>query len=146
METRQDTTETELRTLSAVVNRVELNQQHATELAQLHYQAMDTSIKTIDSTLERFMGRINAIVSGEVKLPQQSEYDRWLAGYQTWHDSVEERFDHVDLTLAGRVRVLEDRALRGAGVVEVFGSTKTVLLVLAAFLGPIIGLIALVSR
>lgn len=143
METRQDTTENELRSLSAVVSRVELNQQHSLDLAKLRFDSLDTGTATIAATLDRFMGRINAIVSGEVSLPQN---ERLMSDFRKWQDDVNDQLDALDPTLQSRVRTLEDRALRGQGVVEVFGSTKTLLLIIAAFLGPIIGLIALVSR
>lgn len=46
--------------LSGAVERVELNQKHAEELNKLRFDALDAGVKTIDSTLERFMSHIVA--------------------------------------------------------------------------------------
>jgi len=146
METRQDTLEVKVTELATLVGRVEQNQVHATELATLRFNAVDTAVKTIDSTLDRFMGRINAVVSGEVKLPQAQAGEQVMKDYLVWREKVEDRFDKLDPTLQARVRQLEDRELRRSGVLYTFGTTKTVLLVIAAFLGPIIGLLAVLTR
>lgn len=146
METRQDTLEVKVTELTTLVGRVEQNQVHATELATLRFNAVDQAVKTIDLTLERFMGRINAIVAGEVQLPQAAE---WARTTHEWRTKVERRLDELDdldPTLTVRVRAIEDRELRRSGIVQTFGTTKTVLLVLAAFLGPIIAVASLLTR
>lgn len=79
--------------LAGTVQRVELNQKHAEELTKLRFDALDNGIRTVDKTLERFMDRINAIVSGEVKLPQAEQGEKLVADYLGWRDTVEKRLD-----------------------------------------------------
>lgn len=158
METRQDNIEAKVTDLATVVSRVELNQQHATELATLRFNAVDTAVKNIDGTLERFMGRINAIVSGEVQLPQSQQI---MADYRKWVESVEQRFTVLDPALKdrvseleakaidpliGRVRVLEDRSTREQGVFATFGATKTFILAAMAVAGPVVAIISIITR
>jgi len=95
MEARQDTIEGKVNDLAAIVTRVELNQQHATELATLRFNAVDTAVHTIDATLERFMGRINAIVAGEVKLPQAVQSEEIVKDFIAWRKTVDERISQT---------------------------------------------------
>lgn len=100
----------EVGTLAGTVARVELNQKHAEELNKLRFDALDTAIKAIDGTLERFMGRINAIVTGEVKLPQAAQGERMVAEYLEWRKGVDTRLDNQDV-LNGQVKLLGRLAL-----------------------------------
>jgi hypothetical protein len=158
MEQRQDNMEAKVSDLATVVNRVELNQQHATELATLRFNAVDTAVKNIDGTLERFMGRINAIVSGEVQLPQNQAI---MNAYLEWQRGVEARFGELDPGLKdrvaeleakaidplnARVRILEDRSVREQGVFATFGATRTFILAFMAVLGPIVAIISILTR
>lgn len=139
MERRQDAIEGKVTDLAAIVGRVELNQTHATELATLRFNAVDSAVKTIDGTLERFMGRINAIVSGEVKLPQAAAGEKMVAEYMEWRKAVDQRLETVE----------DERSIaiaRNAGVFAVFGGAKATVIALAAIASPVITVIALILK
>ncbi len=112
MERRQDTIETKVTDLAGVVGRVELNQKHAEELSILRFNALDGAVKNIDGTLERFMGRINAIVSGEVKLPQAVQGEAMVADYILWRKEV-----------TAELGLLKSQNVRQSGVNAGIGAT-----------------------
>jgi len=143
MEQRQDGTDAKVDTLAATVARVELNQTHQAELSKLRFDALDTSVGTVHGTLERFMGRVEGLITGEVRLPQS---EKMLKDYENWHESVEDRLDKLDPSLANRVRILEDRAIKQQGVFATFGAGRALILAVAAAAGPIIAIIALVAK
>lgn len=135
MEARQDTIEVKVTDLSAVVSRVELNQKHAEDLAVLRFGALDTAVKSIDGTLERFMGRINAIVSGEVKLPQAAQGEALVADYVAWRKDMDKWRE-----------ARENSEARQSGIFATFTGAKAVLLTLAAIASPLITVIALLLK
>ena len=95
LEERQGIVETRVSELGAVVARVEQNQVHAAELNKLRFDSLDTGVKGVTDTLERFMGRINAIVSGEVKLPQAAQGEKLVADYQEWRKGVDSKLGTI---------------------------------------------------
>ncbi len=97
--------------LAGTVARVELNQTHQAELNKLRFDALDTGVGTVKDTLERFMGRINAIVTGEVKLPQAEQGERLVSDYLAWRKEIETRLDAQDvrngkIDLLGKIAVI----------------------------------------
>lgn len=83
----------EVGTLGATVSRVEQNQEHATELNRLRFDALDLGVKTIGSTLESFMARIEGIVSGEIMTQSARQGAELVSEYKVWRQSVEDRLD-----------------------------------------------------
>jgi hypothetical protein len=153
METRQDNLENKVTELTTLVGRVEQNQTHVAELNKLRFDALDSGVKLLASDLKGFMIRMEGIMTGEVKTHAARELEEAMADsaqimsdYRLWREKVEDRFDHLDPELPARVRILEARELKRSGVVFTFGTTKTVLLVIAAFLGPLMALFALLTR
>ena len=100
MEQRQDSTETEVRTLAATVARVEQNQLHASELNKLRFDSLDVGLGTVKATLDRFMGRIEGIITGEVRLPANEklmkDYEDREEKRDTWQAAVDIRLDKHD--------------------------------------------------
>lgn len=88
--------------LAGTVSRVETNQKHAEELSKLRFDSLDVSVGTIRETLDRFMGRINAIISGEVRLPQS---EQMMTDYFNWRAGVDRSLDE-QAVLNGQVRML----------------------------------------
>jgi hypothetical protein len=100
--------------LAGTVARVELNQAHAAELNKLRFDSLDASITGVGATLERFMSRINAIVSGEVKTPREQQGDELVRDYIEWRDRVDHRLDTQDVT-NGQIRLLARLAILVVG-------------------------------
>ena len=115
IEGRQDGTDAKVDTLAATVARVEMNQTHQAELNKLRFDALDTGVGTVRDALERFMGRIEGIITGEVRLPQNErlmkDYQDREAKRDVWEAKVDERLDGHDKyetqgRLLGRIGVL----------------------------------------
>ena len=87
IESRHETLEGEVRTLSQTVGRLEQNQLHGQELAKLRFDAIDQGQKQMTD----FMKRIEAMISGEVETAQQRQGREMVADYQEWRKSVEDR-------------------------------------------------------
>ena len=104
MESRQDSIEQEVRTLAATVARVEQNQEHATELNKLRFDALDTGLKSLSGQLTDFIKRIDGMISGEVETTQAREGRALVADYQRWRDEVDA--DRAKLALLGRLAVI----------------------------------------
>jgi hypothetical protein len=138
MEQRQDSTDTKVTELASVVARVEMNQQHATELAKLRFDAVDTAVKNIDATLERFMGRINAIVSGEVKLPQTVQGEQMVSDYLLWRKAV-------DANLAELRNQNTRQSGVNAGIGQTFGTGKAIVVTAAAVVTAVIAVIGFIG-
>ena len=105
MEARQDSIETEVRTLAATVARVELNQEHATELNKLRFDALDTGLKALTGIVTDFIKRVEGIVDGTVETGQGRAGREMVADYQSWRRDVDnDREDQA--VLNGQVRLL----------------------------------------
>jgi hypothetical protein len=89
IEGRQDSIELEVRTLAATVGRVELNQQHATELAKLRFDAIDNGMKAGFAELGVFQQRIEGILDGTIQTQQQRQGAEMVADYLTWRKKVD---------------------------------------------------------
>lgn len=105
VEQRVDGLEREVASLSGTVGRVEQNQQHQSELNKLRFDSLDTSINGVAATLDRFMVRINGIVSGEIRLPQTEQGEALVKDYQDWRKDVD-RDREAQAILAGQLRLL----------------------------------------
>lgn len=105
MEQNHEALAKEVASLAGTVARVELNQAHAAELNKLRFDSLDTSIGGVSATLDRFMGRINAIVSGEVKLPQAQQGEKLVADYLAWREAVDSDREDQEV-LNGQVRLV----------------------------------------
>jgi predicted transcriptional regulator len=134
MEQRQDDQAREMTTLAGAVARVEDNVKHQAELNKLRFDSLDTATVTIRETLERFMGRINAIISGEVRLPTS---EALLKDWSEWREEVEKR------QAASEDRLAEQAVLNGQvrllGRIAVLLVTSNVIAIfagIAAFLKP----------
>ena len=126
IEARQDTIESKVTDLASVVARVELNQIHADRVSDLQFKALDGAVKNIDGALERFMGRINGILSGEVRLPQN---DALMQEWRDWRDDVNKRLEQSEgkldeqAVLNGQVRLI--------GRITVFLVTSNIIAIIA---------------
>lgn len=89
MEQRQDSIETEVRTLAATVSRVELNQQHGTELAKLRFDALDNGMRAGFSELNSFQSRIEGMLDGTIQTAQQRQGAEMVADYLVWRKNVD---------------------------------------------------------
>lgn len=88
--------------LTSTIARVELNQTHAEELNKLRFGALDVSVSNLGTKLDAFMARINALISGEVRLPQN---DALMKDWRDWRADTEGRLDE-QAVLNGQVRLL----------------------------------------
>jgi hypothetical protein len=102
IEQRQDGIEAEVRTLADSVSRVALNQTHQSELNKLRFDSLDASINNVGATLERFMARINSIITGEIQLPQSVSL---MTDWRDWREEVDKDRDG-QAVLNGQVRLL----------------------------------------
>lgn len=89
MEQRQDSIETEVRTLAATVSRVELNQQHSTELSKLRFDAIDNGMRSGFSELGAFQTRIEGMLDGSIQTQQQRQGAEMVADYLAWRKNVD---------------------------------------------------------
>lgn len=139
MEQRQDNIETEVRTLSATVARVEQNQAHATELNRLRFDALDTGLKSLAGQLDGFMKRVDGILTGEVETAQSKAGRELVIDYTQWRKSVDERLtdlkDRQDTSKA-----------RADGRFEAISWGRAVILLAFATVPAIIALIDILSR
>ncbi len=160
VERRHETLEGEVRALVQTVSRVEQNQEHATELNKLRFDALDTGVKSIGGQLGDFTKRIEGILTGEVETVQGRQGQQLVAEYKIFHDKTLERLDmledHSGTVLEAKATAAEAlvkataveaaaqlKSARQEGVVFALTGGKAVLLTLAAIAGPIIAVIAL---
>ena len=104
MEQRQEGFDQRLSSLTQSVARVEQNQEHATELNKLRFDALDSGMRAIGAQLSDFIKRIEGIMSGEVQTNQTREGQALVAEYREWRDEVDA--DRAKLALLGRLAVL----------------------------------------
>lgn len=96
--------------LSAVVARVELNQNHAEELNKLRFDAVNQSIVQVEAKLDKqagllgdFMSRIERIMTGELDTAQTRQGQALVADYQKWRTATDDRLDQFEM-LSTQVR------------------------------------------
>lgn len=123
MEQRHEELAKEFSSLASTVGRIELNQSHQTELNKLRFDALDKSMTDLDATLSTFMARINAIITGEVKLPQTASGEQLIADYREWRENTDRRLDAQDV-LVGQMKLLGRLAavLVGSNALAVIGT------------------------
>ena len=132
IEARQDTIESKVTDLASVVSRVEQNQTHAREIDELRYKTLNTAIENLGATLNAFMGRVNAIISGEVRLPGN---EALMKEWRDWRDSVNAKLELSEAkldeqaVLNGQVRLLGKLA-----VLLVSGNVLAIIAAVAAIL------------
>lgn len=136
MEARQDTTENELRNLTASVIRVEQNQVHATDLNKLRFDALQAGIEQVGSTLTEFVKRMDSLLTGETQTTQTRQL------MTEYTEFVKEVKDHIKESNA----VHAAAAGRSEGVVFALTGGKAIILTIAALAGPILAILALVSK
>lgn len=104
MEQRQEGFDQRLSSLAASVARVEQNQDHASELNKLRFDALDAGMRSLQIHLADFIKRVEGLVSGEVQTEQMRQGREMVADYQRWRDQVDA--DRAKLALLGRLAVL----------------------------------------
>jgi len=139
MEGRQDTLESEVRALTATVARVELNQNHATDLAKMTFNALDSGLKVLDGRCTMINKRIEGIISGEIETAQGRQGAAIMAEYLKWREDTIKRLDAVED--AQKVAVA-----RSGGIATTLSWGKTALLASATLAAPIIAAAAILSR
>lgn len=139
MEQRQDSIETEVRTLAATVARVETNQTHAEELNKLRFESQKTALDQLSTTLTAFIGRIEGIIDGSIETAQSRQAAKMVEDYFAWRRSVDEHVDASNLLHTAQ-------AARGAGIVFALSGGKAVVLTLVALAGPVIALVSVLTR
>src|SRR4051812_5309543 len=119
LEAKYDELAKQLGSAVATIDRVESNQQHAEELNKLRFTALDTSVGTLSTDLKGFMSRIEGLISGEVRLPQQ---ERIMAEYLAFKDDTETRLDLQDVR-NGRIDLIGKVVwgLVGGNIVAIVG-------------------------
>lgn len=139
MEARQDSTEREVRALSATVSRVEANQEHASELNKLRFDALDKGMQSIDAQFKQFndqqfkpfVARIEGILTGEIETLQAKQGRETIKAYEVFRDDITDR-----------VEALEDRGdmakARSAGRSDTLSWGKAAILVATTLAGQII--------
>ena len=105
MEQRQDSTETEVRTLAATVARVEQNQIHASELNKLRFDSLDLGIKSLAGQLDTFTKRVEGILTGEIETPTGRQGREIVADYKEWRQEVDDDRE-AQAILNGQVRLI----------------------------------------
>lgn len=128
IEARQDDQARGMQSLSSTVERIELNQMHATELNKLRFDALEGGVKTLDSNLSRFMARIEGILDGSIPTLSSKQGQAIVDDFTKWRGIVDE--DRRGL------RTIVERTLnRNAGILSVFTAGQRFFLVLAAIIG-----------
>lgn len=119
MEQRQDSQETQLRDMAAVVSRVELNQGHQLEVSKLRFDAIDIMMKTqaetekgLDAKLTAFMLRIDSLMSGETQTAMTrdilADYAKRNSDLAIWQKEVDDdreegKVFHAQVALLGKL-------------------------------------------
>lgn len=132
MEQRHENLEGEVRNLTATVARVETNQEHATELNKLRFDALDNGLKAVSVQT----ARIESILAGEVETAVSRRNAELFAEYQDWREEVDKRLDEQDARNARSEG-------RNDGVRVAVGGVKGLIVVVAAALSPVITIVAL---
>ena len=155
MEQRQDTLESKVTDLAAIVSRVETNQSHATELSKLRFDALDNGLGSLTGQLKDFIKRMEGLISGEIQTAagrqMLDEYNRFRQTTTNRIEAIEDRTVRLDAEdVTRRLKAMEDRALRidsqRQGVFATFSGTKAFVLVVAAIASPVVTVIALILR
>lgn len=149
METRQDTMESKVSDLAAVVARVEQNQTHQLEVSKLRFDALDNGLKAGFSDFSLFSKRVESILSGETQTVQSRMGADLLTDYRDWRKQVEARLpaddeveDYRDWRKGIDVSVAENTKFRTQGqlvarllVILVGGNALAIVVAIAALLG-----------
>jgi hypothetical protein len=139
MEARQDATEAKLGDLTVIVTRVEENQKHSDTVAALRHDAMATSLGGLTSTVDIFIKRIEGILTGEVQTAQSKQGQALIADFTAWRSEVDRR-----------LRTIDEEAVisrsKQQGVIFALSGAKAMLLLIAAFLAPVVAVIIALTR
>jgi transcriptional regulator with XRE-family HTH domain len=95
MEQKHEDLAREVGVLSSTVARVEQNQTHAAELNKLRFDSLDTGIGSVKDTLDRFMGRVEGIITGEIQTAQTKTGQEMVADYVKWRKETDERLSRT---------------------------------------------------
>jgi len=95
MEQKHEDLAREVGVLSSTVARVEQNQTHAAELNKLRFDSLDTGIGGVKDTLDRFMGRVEGIITGEIQTAQTKTGQELVADYVKWRKETDERLSRT---------------------------------------------------
>jgi len=90
--------------MSAAVARLSQNQDHATELSKLRFDALETGQRAIGAQLTEFMKRIEGVMTGEVQTEQMRQGRELVEDYQSWRRDVDG--DRARLSLLGRLAII----------------------------------------
>lgn len=102
-ETRLDALESEVRSLSAAISRVEQNQGHAIELNKLRFDAIESGLKSVEAAFMAFVRRIDGMLDGTIETAQARQGRELVEDYQEWRRDVDS--DRTKITTIGRVVV-----------------------------------------
>lgn len=138
MEQRQDSIETEVRTLSATVQRVEQNQSHAVELNKLRFDSLDTGLKSLGGQMTDFIKRIEGILSGEVETIQSKQGQAIISDYNSWRKGV-------DADIAELKDNRDNDKARSEGLKDALYFARAALMLAGALAGPIIAITAILK-
>lgn len=123
MEKKHDELAKEVVSLTKIVNRVEQNQEHATELNKLRFDALDLGVKSVSGQLTDFIRRIDGVLTGEIETTQTRAGREVIEDYKEWRGEVDHRLDDQDV-LNGQVRLLGRLAviLIGSNALTIIGA------------------------
>lgn len=130
---RSDALESEVRTMGLALSRVEQNQQHQAQLAEYQFKGLDSSVKTLTSTQEAFIKRIEGIITGEVQTQQSRQGQAIVEDFIQWRKGVDARLDGFD-----------DREERRTGVMSALSGAKGIILMICAIASPIVAAAAII--
>lgn len=126
MEEKYDDLAREVASLTGTVARVELNQAHQAELSKQSFAALDRGLDVVGGKLDAFITRVNGLISGEIRLPQN---DALMADWREWRNGVENKLELSEAKLGeqavlnGQVRLSANllKILVGGNVVAIIG-------------------------
>ena len=104
IESRLDAQEVEFRSMASAVARLTQNQEHATELSKLRFDALETGQRAIGAQLTAFMQRVEGLITGEVQTEQTRQGREMVEDYQAWRRDVDG--DRARLSLLGRLAII----------------------------------------
>ncbi len=122
---RVERLETEVMSLTASVQRVEINQEHAETLNKVRFEGLGTSIQLIGGKLDAFMARIEGLIDGTIETSQTRQGAALVADYQAWRREVED-----DLAVLKSQNVRQSGFNAGMG--QTFGTGKAIVVTAAA--------------
>lgn len=132
MESRQDEQAKQIADIRSAVDLVVVNQRHADEINSSRHELLKAAIADVGKEFKDFSARINALISGEIRLPQQTEM---LADWTGFRGKTESRLD-----------ALEDQQAKTNGVWVAIGGFKGAVVAIAAIASPVIVLVGILLR